>query len=58
LKIRLATLYVRKPDKRKVKMALRLRRETTMTWDWIANQLAMGAGGSTANAVRAATEKK
>jgi hypothetical protein len=39
-------------------MALRLRRETTMTWDWIADELAMGTSGSVANAVRATSEKK
>jgi REP element-mobilizing transposase RayT len=48
----------RKGDRRKLKIALRLRRETTMTWDWIAGQLAMGTGGSAANAARAATEKE
>jgi REP element-mobilizing transposase RayT len=48
----------RKGDRRKLKIALRLRQETTMSWDWIAGQLAMGTGGSAANAARAATEKK
>ncbi len=32
----------RKGDKRKVRIALRLRRETTMTLKWMAEQLAMG----------------
>ena len=32
----------RKGDMHKVKMALRLRRETTMTLGWIADQLQMG----------------
>jgi REP element-mobilizing transposase RayT len=35
----------RKGDKEKVKMAARLRRETTMTLDWIAQELNMGAAG-------------
>jgi len=41
-----------------VKIALRLRQETTMTWGWIADQLLMGTGGSSANGVRVATAKK
>ena len=32
-----------KGDKRKVRMAARLRRETTMSWKWIAERLAMGS---------------
>jgi hypothetical protein len=32
----------RKGDKRRVRIALRLRRETTMTLKWMAEQLAMG----------------
>lgn len=48
----------KKADPLKVKMALRLRQETTMTWDWIAQHLAMGAGGSAANAVRLAGNRK
>jgi putative transposase len=47
----------RKADRRKLKIALRLRQETTMTWKWIANQLSMGTGGSAANAVRASMQK-
>jgi hypothetical protein len=38
----------RKADKRKVRIALRLRRETTMTLKWMAEQLAMGAWASVA----------
>jgi len=34
-------------------MALKLRRETTMTWNWIAGKLLMGSGASAANCVRA-----
>jgi hypothetical protein len=37
-----------------VKIALHLRTETTMTWDWIAQRLAMGEGAYAANSVRAA----
>jgi hypothetical protein len=37
----------------KIKIARRLRQETTMTWAWIAEHLAMGAGGHAANRVRA-----
>jgi REP element-mobilizing transposase RayT len=35
----------RKSDPSKVRMAARLRRETTMTLDWIAEQLYMGSAG-------------
>jgi len=38
----------RKGDKRKVRIALRLRRETTMTLKWMAEQLAMGTGANVA----------
>ncbi len=44
----------RKGDKNKVKMAMRLRDETTMSWPWIANRLEMGHWRTAANAVRAA----
>jgi hypothetical protein len=44
----------RKGDRQKAKIALRLRQETTMTWDWIAEKLAMGAGAYAANCVRVA----
>jgi hypothetical protein len=44
----------RKGDRQKAKIALRLRQETTMTWDWIAEKLAMGAGAYAANCARVA----
>jgi len=42
----------RKGDLEKVKMARRLRTETTMTWTWIAERLAMGAAGYAAYCLR------
>jgi hypothetical protein len=42
----------RKGDAEKVKIAKRLRAETTMTWGWIARQLQMGVAGSVANRLR------
>jgi REP element-mobilizing transposase RayT len=42
-----------KGDGKKAKMAARLRSETTMTWRWIAERLAMGHWRTAANAVRA-----
>jgi REP element-mobilizing transposase RayT len=42
----------RKGDGEKVKIAQRLRGETTMTLDWIAQRLKMGAGGYAANCLR------
>jgi REP element-mobilizing transposase RayT len=42
-----------KSDPRKLAMALRLRRETTMNWDWIAERLVMGVGPYAAACVRA-----
>ena len=42
----------RKGDDEKVKMAARLRAETTMTWGWIAQELNLGARGSAANWLR------
>jgi hypothetical protein len=36
----------RKSNSRKVKIARRLRQETTMTSNWIAGQLKMGAGAA------------
>lgn len=42
-----------KGDKKKAKMAARLRGETTMTWQWIAEQLTMGHWRTAANAARA-----
>jgi hypothetical protein len=44
----------RKGDALKVRVASRLRRETTMTWRWIANRLEMGRWKSAANGVRLA----
>jgi REP element-mobilizing transposase RayT len=45
----------RKGDSDKVQIALRLRRDTAMTFAWIARRLRMGAAGSLANALRAAS---
>ena len=42
----------RKGDAEKIKIARRLRSETTMTWDWIAEQLVMGTAGHVANRLR------
>jgi putative transposase len=42
----------RKGDKVKVAMAKQLRRNTTMTWGWIAQRLEMGHWRAAANAVR------
>ena len=39
----------RKGDRQKVAVARRLRKETTMTWGWIAARLHMGAAGYAAN---------
>ena len=41
-----------KGDRVKVQMAKRLRKETTMTMDWIARKLNMGAAGYAANCLR------
>jgi hypothetical protein len=41
-----------KEKRLQVKIALRLRRETTMTLSWIATQLHMGASGYVANCLR------
>jgi hypothetical protein len=38
-----------KGDARKIRIARRLRTETTMTLKWIANQLRTGAGAHVAN---------
>jgi hypothetical protein len=43
----------RKGDKNKVEVARRLRRETTMTLQWIAERLAMGRWGSVFNLLAA-----
>ena len=42
----------RKADPEKLKMARRLRGETTMTWRWIAQHLHMGAPGYVRNSLR------
>ena len=42
----------RKGDPAKVQVARRLRKETTMNWQWIAASLAMGAAGYAAECVR------
>jgi len=42
----------RKGDAQKLKLARRLRQETTMTLHWIAQRLNMGAAGSLANLLR------
>jgi putative transposase len=47
----------RKGDKGKVVIAQRLRLETTMTLNWIAQRLSMGAAGSLANLLRGRTVK-
>jgi REP element-mobilizing transposase RayT len=47
----------RKGDTRKAVMAARLRAETTMTWAWIAEGLAMGHWRTAHNAVRTAARK-
>ncbi len=46
----------RKGDKIKVTMAKQLRKETTMTWEWIANRLWMGNWRAAATAVRATSK--
>ena len=43
-----------KGDREKIRMARRLRTETTMTLKWIAAQLKTGTGAHTANRLRAA----
>jgi REP element-mobilizing transposase RayT len=47
----------RKGDAQKLKIARRLRQETTMTLNWIAKRLNMGAAGSLANLLRDAGRK-
>jgi REP element-mobilizing transposase RayT len=42
----------RRGDREKVRMATRLRQETTMTLEWVANRLQMGSVGYTANCLR------
>jgi len=46
-----------KGDKKKAQMAARLRKETTMSWPWIAKRLEMGHWRTAANAVRIRTAK-
>ena len=48
----------RKSDVEKLKMARRLRKETTMTLAWIAQRLNMGAAGSLANLLRRARKEQ
>ena len=48
----------RKGDREKVKIARRLRKETTMTLDWIAERLNMGAAGYAAQCLRQAPGEK
>src|SRR5260370_25888638 len=48
----------RKGDKRKVRIALRPRRETTMTLRWIAEQLAMGTWANVARRLYEAKPQK
>ena len=47
-----------KGDKRKVRIAERLRGETTMTWEWIAKRLRMGHWRTAFNAARAVSKRK
>ena len=48
----------RKSDKQKIRIARRLRRETMMSWQWIAERLSMGTAGYAANCVRAIRKTK
>jgi len=43
----------RKADQKKAQLAAQLRKETTMSWDWITRRLAMGHWRTAANAARA-----
>ena len=45
----------RKTDATKVRMAMRLRRETVMTLDWLAQRLQMGCRHTLANCLKAKT---
>jgi hypothetical protein len=47
----------KKSDKAKVQIAHRLRRETTVTWDWIVHGFVMGAGRYAANAATVASAR-
>jgi hypothetical protein len=42
----------KKSDQGKAEIAQRLRRETTVTWDWIARSLLMGVSDYAAHCVR------
>jgi hypothetical protein len=44
----------KKGEREQVAMAARLRRETTMSWGWIAKRLEMGHWRTASNAVRCA----
>ena len=48
----------RKSDQEKIKMARRLRSETTMTLNWIAERLKMGVSGYAASCLRDAMKTK
>ena len=48
----------RKGDAQKLKLARRLRQETTMTLNWIAQRLSMGTAGSLGNLLRHAEKSK
>jgi hypothetical protein len=47
----------KKGDRAKAQIAQQLRQETTVTWDWIARGLVMGASGYAANCVRSFPER-
>jgi transposase len=48
----------KKGDRKKARMAARLRAETPMTWPWIATQLEMGHWRTASNAMRSALSKR
>jgi len=47
----------RKRDPQKIRIAARLRRETTMTLEWIANRLCMGAATHVASLLQRQSQK-
>jgi hypothetical protein len=47
----------RKGDRKKARMAAKLRCETAMTWQWIAERLGMGHWRTASNAVRRTATK-
>jgi hypothetical protein len=51
-------IKTRKGDVRKLKIASRLRKETTMTREWIAKRLSAGVWRHLANRLRAMEKKK